>query len=340
VSRTFALTIPQLPDRLAWVTTNAYLLCRIVDTIEDEPALDLDHKRRLCRMFSEVLAGTIPATRFTAEFAPHLSDHTIPAEHELIHRVDQVIAVTHDLTPQQRDILLDCVRVMSSGMLEFQQSRDIRGLKDIAHLNRYCYYVAGVVGEMLTRLFCDHSPAIAEHRDELTRRAVSFGQALQMTNIIKDIWRDHQRGACWLPRDLFGAAGTELEDLKPGRQRAEFDQGLSELIGIAHGHCQNALEYTLLIPRQETSIRGFCLLALGMAMLTLRKLDQHQGFRQGVEVKISRRSVRATLITARLSAKHDQTLRWLFRLAAIGLPRPPQGIRVHGASLDASQASR
>jgi farnesyl-diphosphate farnesyltransferase len=36
VSRTFALTIPQLPDALRPVVTNAYLLCRTADTIEDE----------------------------------------------------------------------------------------------------------------------------------------------------------------------------------------------------------------------------------------------------------------------------------------------------------------
>ena len=39
VSRTFALTIPQLPPALRTPVTSAYLLCRIADTIEDEPAL-------------------------------------------------------------------------------------------------------------------------------------------------------------------------------------------------------------------------------------------------------------------------------------------------------------
>ncbi|HEY5567564.1 MAG TPA: squalene/phytoene synthase family protein, partial [Gammaproteobacteria bacterium] len=39
VSRTFALTIPVLPDRLAEVVTNAYLLCRLADTIEDDVGL-------------------------------------------------------------------------------------------------------------------------------------------------------------------------------------------------------------------------------------------------------------------------------------------------------------
>ena len=39
VSRTFALTIPRLPEPLRASVTNAYLLCRIADTIEDEPTI-------------------------------------------------------------------------------------------------------------------------------------------------------------------------------------------------------------------------------------------------------------------------------------------------------------
>ena len=45
VSRTFALTIPQLPESLCRAVANAYLLCRIVDTIEDEISLTPAQKR-------------------------------------------------------------------------------------------------------------------------------------------------------------------------------------------------------------------------------------------------------------------------------------------------------
>jgi len=45
VSRTFALTIPQLPEKLYGAVANAYLLCRIVDTIEDEVSLSPEQKK-------------------------------------------------------------------------------------------------------------------------------------------------------------------------------------------------------------------------------------------------------------------------------------------------------
>ena len=57
VSRTFALTIPELPVPLDRVVGNAYLLCRVADTIEDEPNLTWSQKRKFSDEFLEVVAG-------------------------------------------------------------------------------------------------------------------------------------------------------------------------------------------------------------------------------------------------------------------------------------------
>ena len=116
------------------------------------------------------------------------------------------------------------------------------------------------------------------NRDELFSLATSFGQALQMTNILKDIWEDSKRGACWLPRDIFLDVGFDLRDLASGQSNASFVKGLNSLIAIAHKHQQNALRYIQLIPRQETGIRRHCLWALGMAVLTLRCIHRNPTF--------------------------------------------------------------
>lgn len=324
VSRTFALTIPQLPEPLAGVVANAYLLCRIVDTIEDEPALSSDQKHDFCRRFVQVVAGELAAERFARDLAPRLSEHTIAAEHELIRLTPGVIGITRGLNPRQREALHRCVELMAQGMVEFQLSNDTCGLANLAQLDRYCYYVAGVVGEMLTRLFCDYSPDIGKNKEALMELAVSFGQGLQMTNILKDIWDDKRRGACWLPRDVFAEAGFDLQELTPDHYQNGFGRGLGHLIGIAHDHLENALRYTLLIPRHQIGIRNFCLWAIGMAVLTLRKLNKHRDFNTGNQVKISRRSVKATIIISRLTAAHDYLLKFLFQLAGIGLPRAPR----------------
>jgi farnesyl-diphosphate farnesyltransferase len=320
VSRTFALTIPQLPPPLAKPVSNAYLLCRIVDTIEDEVALDSVQKRRFCQQFARIVRGAGAPEPLRDELAPLLSSQTIPAEHELIRVIPRVIDITHSFDPEQQDALACCVEIMAEGMAEFQD-RDLRfGVATMAEMDRYCYYVAGVVGEMLTRLFCHYSAAIAAHRDEMMQLAVSFGQGLQMTNILKDLWDDYGRGVCWLPQNIFDAAGFDLHDLEPGHNDPRFRAGFQQLIGIAHGHLANALRYTLLIPTYETGLREFCLWALGMAVLTLRKVNSHLDFSASSEVKITRRAVKTTIATSRLLRSSNIGLKAAFALAGTGLP--------------------
>lgn len=316
VSRTFALTIPQLPEPLALVVGNAYLLCRIADTIEDAPGLSPGERRVRSMEFIRLVSGEPGAEQF-ARAQADLADRVSPAEAELLAHVPQVLRITHSFRHEQRRILERCVRIMATGMSRHQQRASNRGLPDMQSVDDYCYHVAGVVGEMLTELFCDYSPAVATHRDELMRLAVSFGQGLQMTNILKDVWEDRRRGACWLPQELFRAAGLSLEDASP--DNAAYQQTLRQLVGIAGGHLDNALCYTLLVPPAEPGIRRFCLWAVGMAVLTLQKINKNPGYRSGREAKISRRSVYATIFLIRLFAGSDRMLRLLFRLAARGL---------------------
>ena len=321
VSRTFALTIPQLPPALRKVVSNAYLLCRIADTIEDDNGLTSEQTRQFSDMFTGVVGGSIPAETFSKKLYPLLSDHTIEAEHDLIKNTPSVIRITHSFNPNQRKALERCVRIMAKGMADYQDTESLDGLENLPAMDEYCYYVAGVVGEMLTELFCDYSDEINRNKTTMMRLAVSFGQGLQMTNILKDIWEDRQRGACWLPRDIFLSVGLDLAKLTPGNNGSGFTDGLGILIGVAKNHLRDALEYTLLIPAHETGIRRFCLWAIGMAVLTLNKLNNHREFSHGNQVKISRRSVKATVLVTSLLARYKTALILLFNLFSRNLPK-------------------
>ena len=122
VSRTFALTIPQLPDKLRDVVGNAYLLCRITDTIEDEPALSAGQKRAFAERFAEVVAGRAEAEPFARELGALLSSSTTPSEHDLIANTVRVLRITSGFNAVQRGTLERCVRIMAGGMAEFQQN--------------------------------------------------------------------------------------------------------------------------------------------------------------------------------------------------------------------------
>jgi farnesyl-diphosphate farnesyltransferase len=322
VSRTFALTIPQLPGQLRLVVGNAYLLCRIADTIEDSDTLTIEEKKQAYAAFLAAVAGSAPAEDFSNVLTPLLKGKTTAAERDLIENTPRVLRITHTFSQHDRDVLLRCVRIMSEGMEEFQEGNCGRGLRDIKHLDAYCYHVAGVVGEMLTALFCAHSPETARRQRELEQLAVSFGQGLQMTNILKDIWDDKERDVIWLPRLTFSQCGFDLDKLRQNQFDKSFEAGLAQLVGITCSHLQHALEYTLLIPKSEAGVRKFCLWAIGMAVLTLRKINRKPGFASGSEVKISRNSVRATVLISSLLVRSNTLLRLTFSLLTFGLPKP------------------
>jgi farnesyl-diphosphate farnesyltransferase len=327
VSRTFALTIPQLPPAVQKAVTNAYLLCRIADTIEDEPALPASEADEFLRRFAAVVRGVEPPAPLALELSPRLSGSTLAAERDLVNNMERVIRVTATLGTQ-RAAIRRCLDLMCDGMPRFRHTGRTRSLDGMSDLDSYCYYVAGVVGEMLTDLFCGYSPAIGAQQAALADLAASFGQGLQMTNILKDFWEDRGRGACWLPREVFARHGTELAQLTPQRRDAGFPAGMRELIAVAHGHLRNALDYALLIPRGEAGIRRFCLWAIGLAVLTLRKIAAHPQFASGAEVKVSHRAVFVTSLSTSCVVRHDRALRQLFEYAARGLPlAPPSACR-------------
>jgi farnesyl-diphosphate farnesyltransferase len=320
VSRTFALTIPQLPPALRIGVTNAYLLCRIADTIEDEPALSPEATLILLQRFVAVVHDKEDAASLASEVVPLLSNQTLPAERDLVLNMGRVVGVTTGFDEPQRTAIQRCIAVMCGGMHQFQQTASLRGLPRSGDLDDYCYYVAGVVGQMLTELFCGYSPIIKQRRTALHELAVSFAQGLQMTNILKDVWEDRGRGACWLPQEVFTRHGIDVSQLSPGRGGPGFEAGMHELVGVAHAHLRNALSFTLLIPGAETGIRRFCLWAIGLAVLTLRKIEQTPGFASGKQVKVSHAAVGLTQFSTNFAVRQDWLLKKLFDWAARGLP--------------------
>jgi farnesyl-diphosphate farnesyltransferase len=320
VSRTFALTIPQLPGELRTAVANGYLLCRIADTIEDDPGIDYGEKRHFYKEFLDVLNSRADPETFAQRLSASLSDSMPPGEHELIHSTPAVIRLTHSLPESQQEALIRCSRVMCQGMYEFQSRKSLDGLESVGDMYRYCYVVAGVVGEMLTELFCDHTDELLEHKQTMLDLGVCFGLGLQMTNILKDIWEDSESGSCWLPRSIFDDSGNELRKIMRTRQADRLTGGIVELVAIAHTNLHAALRYSCLIPKSQGGIRRFCLWAIGMALLTLQNIYRNPGYTSGQQVKISRRNVKAVVLTCNSVIYSNRLLRAWFDLASIGLP--------------------
>lgn len=101
---------------------------------------------------------------------------------------------------------------------------------DFAELYDYCYKVASIVGLVCIRIW--GAPLDAE----TDRLAEYRGVALQLTNIIRDVVEDAQRGRVYLPADELARFGVTEEELRSGRASAEFDQLIAFQIRRARGY--------------------------------------------------------------------------------------------------------
>lgn len=323
VSRTFALTIPQLPEPLRPAIGNAYLLCRLADTIEDAASLDPDSKGDRLRELVAALDSPGDGDALGARLTPAVAGAS-PDEQALVADAERVFRSFRALPAEQRAPVQRCLTIMADGMARFERMKSPRGLPDLPAFRDYCYCVAGVVGEMLTDLFALHVPAIADNQDTMRRRAVAFGLGLQMTNILKDVWDDRRRGVCWLPRDVFTRHGCDLAPEDTWHDSPAFQAGIRELTIMAHGQLHEALRYTRGIPSRHRGIRRFCAWAIGMALYTLKAIHQQPGFTSAQQVKISRHRLRAVIAGCNLAVANDYLLTGAFRWAARGLPAPPR----------------
>jgi len=95
-------------------------------------------------------------------------------------------------------------------------------------LYRYCYLVASVVGLVCIRIF-----GYTDLRAE--RLAEETGVAFQLTNILRDVKEDVERGRVYLPMDLLDESGVAVEELRAlaaGREMTERERGMLATLAI------------------------------------------------------------------------------------------------------------
>jgi farnesyl-diphosphate farnesyltransferase len=235
-SRTFALAIPLLPEPTRREVTISYLLFRIADTFEDAAswprALRIEALERFGRLLDRPDPGAVLETaRFWAAEVPCEK----PAYRELLAETAEVLDAFFSLRPAAVELIRSQTRRTVHGMAGFVARTTDDGelrLRDIADLQDYCYVVAGIVGELLTELFLLERPQLAPVADVLRRGSRSFGEGLQLVNILKDSASDATQGRRYLPegidrsdvlalarRDLDGAADYVLALQRAGAER-------------------------------------------------------------------------------------------------------------------------
>lgn len=207
-SRTFALSIPLLAEPLRKQVTLAYLLFRIADTLEDADLLGRDARLKALGRFGALLGGGTPHPSALAHFVAECAaapPSTNADYAELLHETAQVFDALHDVGEQPSQTIRKHLARTAEMMAAFVARADAKGtlaLRDLSDLKAYCYAVAGIVGEMLTDLIVDAEPSLEPVRERLDADAIAFGEALQLTNILKDANADAKEGRTYVPAQI------------------------------------------------------------------------------------------------------------------------------------------
>jgi farnesyl-diphosphate farnesyltransferase len=236
-SRTFALTIPLLPEPLQTEVAVAYLLFRIIDTFEDATLWEPSRRAKALATFVRLMeteSSLDPRELAVQWVAEPPIGHA--AYLELLTATPDVVRWHRHLRPAARDVLRRDVTRSACEMMTIVGRADTTGalrLETLVDLRAYCFAVAGIVGEMLTELFVLQSPSLENVADELRARAVEFGEALQLVNILKDADPDAAEGRVYLPRAA----------------------SLAEVFQLARADLRRAIEYVELL-RMARAARG------------------------------------------------------------------------------------
>jgi farnesyl-diphosphate farnesyltransferase len=322
-SRTFALNIQVLPAGLRRQVLLAYLFCRMADTLEDDPELEEGVKISLLQAFR----GLFPPG---ADLQGRLEGFraSLPRDWSASDRWDRLLVyhcrwILPQLAEFKEDVIkaiYGCVDEMCLGMMDFtrKQAGKRSGqylIETVEDLDRYCYFVAGTVGNMLCDLFTLHSPLIGKKRAAALRSlSVSFGLGLQLTNILKDVQEDRGRNVSFIPVSLLAEAGlSETAFASPDASGAAAGLML-RLIAKAKSHLEDAMAYTCLLPRMEPRLRLFCLWPLFMAAENLVLMAENPGGAQGdSKLKITRKQVKDIVGRTSVACWSNLWLRSMFR---------------------------
>jgi farnesyl-diphosphate farnesyltransferase len=250
VSRTFALSIEQLPDLLREAISIAYLMFRISDGIEDHAEIPPERKIALLEQWAGILEGRDKGARLTRSVTDLDSEDP---EVEVIQEAPLILNWLSALPVAYQEPILHHVHATTVGMARWQAHGPF--VEDEAELDDYMHEVAGRVGYLVTDLFALYSPRIHDQRDVLMPLSRECGLALQTVNVIRGIRKDYERGWVFVPRTYYERAGLNRDTLLDPNMLNKALSVVGMLADKADRHLENGLAFVTKFPRSEHSIR-------------------------------------------------------------------------------------
>ena len=295
VSRSFALVVPMLEPPFNHHMATAYLLCRVLDNIEDctQP---MSWRRQRFDEFLHLLREPDHASEIVARWEVE-NWPGLTRDEERMMTLDGGLPLWRiyaDLPMAASKSIQRWAATMARGMSDIEdptqaprlkQHEEKQVLETPADYNQYCFVVAGTVGHMATELAIQRYDLPQDVSMKLIDNCEACGRALQKTNIIKDFAKDLERGVSFIPDTWLAQADyrpLELAGASKSWQRMVLSDVLTEL--------RNGTDYATALPYYARGYRMAALLCLLPAYETIYLAAQRQErlFTARHEVKISR----------------------------------------------------
>lgn len=315
VSRSFALVVPFLETPLREYVSTAYLICRVIDNIEDchQP---FDWKTARFQEISEILAKPDRASSILRIWEHESWPGLDASQARLVSEIDgrmlwQIFAM---IPGDSQSSIRHWAQTMAKGMdrlgnpiesPNWSPQNNVRTLSREEDYNEYCYIVAGTVGYMLTELVSQHYEFSESVVKALEAWAESCGRGLQKTNILKDFADDLRREVCYLPEEWLEEVGfspLHLEGAPRSWKKKVIDNVMAEL--------RSSIDYVQALPYSAEGYRMASLLSLLPAMQTIYLAAQLQDklFTEDHHFKISRQVMAECIEDARRLLKNNDAI--------------------------------
>jgi farnesyl-diphosphate farnesyltransferase len=304
VSRLFYTTLVVVPADVRDQVSLAYLFARAADTIADSELIDRARRLDYLNQFkTQFVVDQISWTQIQDIQLAIGQIQQDSAERQLLERLDDCFRLLQSLSADDRRRVQRLMTTLMQGMemdltvFPGTSPQDLTALKTIEDLDRYTYYVAGCVGEFWTDLMCAYRPGLRSWNvRSMAEVGVRFGKGLQLTNVVKDLAHDLQRGRCYVPEPLLARQGLTPRDLLNAQNLPRFRPVLNTLIRMAVDHLDQGWLYTMAIPRHETRLRLSCMWPILSAGESLKLVRWSPDLlNPAVKVKISRAKVYAMM---------------------------------------------
>lgn len=200
-----------------------YAFCRVVDDLVDDLGLSSAERREGLDRWRALVEGTVPDPR-----------PGIEREFDELRR--------------RRDLRREDLLAILEGM-EMDLAPQTFGTE--VDLRKYCHHVAGAVGLVSVAIFGCTDPEARAYAEEL-------GQALQWTNILRDVGEDAERGRVFLPLEhlhRFGLDETAILSRSPDPEK--FGRLMRHEAAIARArYCEALAIFAALPPADRTALRS------------------------------------------------------------------------------------